>query len=186
MINDLGIEIHGYEFINQPRKREVKSRFIKYNKKPKYLHKLTKDSLIISKDKKICGVAIINRDAIPDDISIQPAENGGAVNPFRLKELILDEKLTYNEYMLEIIYLLTRVLFQKSFRTKSGRILYGSSAFIVYDIKYDIVLFLIIKIITSSSLFVFVFAIYIIVKFFICCHHHILVFRRQLVKIFIF
>ena len=99
MINDLGIEIHGYEFINQPRKREVKSRFIKYNKKPKYLHKLTKDSLIISKDKKICGVAIINRDAIPDDISIQPAENGGAVNPFRLKELILDEKLTYNEYM---------------------------------------------------------------------------------------
>lgn len=99
MINDLGIEIHGYEFINQPRKREVKSRFIKYNKKHKYLHKLTKDSFIISKDKKICGVAIINRDAIPDDISIQPAENGGAVNPFRLKELILDEKLTYNEYM---------------------------------------------------------------------------------------
>ena len=99
MINDLGIEIHGYEFINQPRKREVKSRFIKYNKKHKYLHKLTKDSFIISKDKKICGVAIINRDAISDDISIQPAENGGAVNPFRLKELILDEKLTYNEYM---------------------------------------------------------------------------------------
>jgi hypothetical protein len=67
MINDLGIEIHGYEFINQPRKREVKSRFIKYNKKHKYLHKLTKNSFIISKDKKICGVAIINRDAIPDD-----------------------------------------------------------------------------------------------------------------------